>query len=136
MNVADVMDELAAAVQRVPSLAGRTYAYPVDDISEPAAFVPFPAVDFDATYGRGSDDMDMTIVVIVGRLSDRSDRDRVVGYMDGAGGESIKAAVEGYEYTTIDYAHVASVATTDYTIAGVEYWALVFEVEVTGSGTT
>lgn len=136
MKISAVMDELAEAVRSVPSLSGRVYPYPIDSIVAPAAFIPFPTVDYHNAYQRGQDTLSMSVVVLVDRLSDRSDRDRVVAYMDGDGAESIVESVEQYTYTTVDYVVVDQVSSTDYPVAGVDYWALVFEVSAVGSGTS
>lgn len=134
MNIADVMDELAEAVKTVPSLQGRTYPYPAAGVSEPAAIIPFPSGSYDTAYGGGLDEFDMSVVVLIGRLESRTDRDRVVGYMAGGGAESITAAVDAYEFTSCDYAHVSEVTVDQYSMGGVDHWAVIFTVQVAGSG--
>lgn len=136
MNLADVMDELAAAMRTVPSLQGRTYAYPVQSIEAPAGFVAFPERSFDLTYGRGMDEIDLSVVVVVSTTDPRSARDRMLAYMHGDGVESVKAAIEDATYTAFDSVRVTGVAVEEYFIGDIPYLAGVFPLNIIGSGTT
>lgn len=136
MKLGDVMDELADAVRTVPSLQGRTYAWDVQSISAPAAFVPFPEGTFDLTYQRGMDRINLNVVVVVDAVDSRSSRDRMLAYMSGDGAESIKAAVEGYTYTALDSVRVESVSIEEYIIEDIPLVAAIFPCDIIGSGTT
>lgn len=138
MNLAEVMDELAQAIEAVPQLQGRTYAYPPDAITPPAAIVSYPdTIVFDEAYARGMDRMTMNVWVYEGKVSDRAVKDRLGAYCNGSGPSSIKAAIEAHDYTTCDSVRVASIEfdTTAF-IAGVDHISAVFEVDVAGQGTT
>lgn len=137
MNLADVMAELAEAVRSVPSLAGKTYDFPNESPPDPAAIVPFPEeIEFDNTGGRGSDVMSLDVVVLVGRMSDRGTQQRATGYADGSGAESIKAAIEGHTYTALDSVRVETCRFESYTVAQTNHLALIFTLDIIGSGTS
>lgn len=136
MILADVMDDAEEGLRRVPSLAGRSFGHPVDSIAPPAGIVPFPRVDYDQAKGRGLDRLDIDIVVLVSRVYDKAARDLIVGYLDGEGAESVKAALEGHTWTACDLAHVRQAGVQPYTMADVSYWAAVFLTQFVGSGTT
>ncbi|HMG43942.1 MAG TPA: hypothetical protein VK611_21595 [Acidimicrobiales bacterium] len=93
MNLADVMDDVAARIDTIPGL--RVSAFPPDQVQVPAAVVTYPeAYTFDETYGRGMDRLTLPVVVMVGKVSDRKSRDQLAAYMDGSGPQSLKAAIE------------------------------------------
>lgn len=125
MNVGDLMDEIAARVRGAASLAGRTYAYVPASVTAPAAIVPYPSAgEFDQAYGRGTDKITGTIVIAIGRPTDRSAKDRLTGYLDGSGPESVKALVDGENYASCDsvtvtgwQVDVAAFGDTDYLVA-------------------
>lgn len=136
MNVADVMDELAQAVEAVPSLQGRSFPHPVGDIVPPMAIVPFPLADFDVMMARGSDNLPMTVVVFVRAVHDRATRDQLVAYIDGDGPESVKAAIEDHTYSALHSVRVERGRVQEYTVADAKYMAAVFDLDVIGPGTT
>lgn len=138
MDIGDVMDELAEAVRSIPSLAGRSYEYPNEDPPSPAALVAYPEqINYDVTGRRGSDDLNgPSIVVVVGQVTERATRDNAVGYAAGSGSESIKAAIESHNYTSLDSVRVTACTFDTYTIADVTQLALVFSLDIIGSGTS
>lgn len=94
MILSDVMDEIAARLDTIDGL--RVHAYPADNVAPPAAVVTYPgSIDFDSTYARGMDRIpDLSVVVLVGKVSDRASRDRISAYVNGSGASSIKAVLE------------------------------------------
>lgn len=93
MNLADVMDEVAARVDTIDGL--RVSAFPPDQVQPPAAVVTYPEEYlFDETYGRGMDRLTLPVIVMVGRVSDRKSRDQLAAYCDGSGARSLKAVLE------------------------------------------
>jgi len=137
MIISDVMDELAERLRAAPSFAGRTYAYVPGSITPPAAIVPIPgAATFDQTYGRGFDKLTASVVVVVGRPTDRTAAGRITGYLDGSGPESVKALLDGDDdaYTSCD-----SVLVTGWTVdvadfGDVPYLVAVFSIDIYGPG--
>lgn len=133
MNLADVMEEVAARLDTIDGL--RVFAYPPDSLSEPAAVVSYPdTYEFDGTYGRGMDRMRLPIVVVVGKPTDRSTRDRLARYCDGSGPFSVKAAVESGERAAFDTVRVESIDFDVVTIGGTDHMAALFTVDIAGPG--
>lgn len=133
MILSDVMDELGVRMDTVSGL--RVYAFPPDTVSPPAAIIGFPdEYTYDATYGRGSDRMTLPVIVVVGRLSDRSARDRVSAYVSGSGTSSIKACLDGQGYTSCDTVRVASVDIESVSIGGTDHLAAIFHTIISGKG--
>lgn len=137
MNLADVMDELAARIDTITGL--RVYAYPPDTVQPPAAVVDLPeSYTFDATFGRGTDTMTIPVTVLVGKVSDRVSRDAIAPYFDGSGAKSIKQVVEAGTYTAFDSDSVQVRAAADpfevWTYAGVAYLGGAFRIDIAGQG--
>jgi len=129
MNLGDVMDELAESIKPI---IPRTFAYPPDVIHPPAAVVGYPEIVYDSTYGRGMDRLEVPVVVMVGKVSDRASRDALEGYLAGAGPTSIKAAVETGPHTAFDTVRVVGGEPDTITVAGVEHAAYTLTLDVAG----
>lgn len=132
MNLNDVMDTVAAQLGRISGL--RVFAYPPGSVTPPAAIVSYPdRIDYSQTYGRGMDRIpDLPVVVVVGKASDRTARDRVAAYVSGSGASSVKAVIEGGAYTTFDTVTVTSCDFDVVTIASVDYLAAMFHLDIAG----
>ncbi len=136
MNVQAIMGALATRLKTIDGL--RAYGYPVESVSPPAAIVSWPsAYTFDATYGRGHDDLEIPVVVVVGRPRDnKATLERLSGYLDGAGPTSVKAVLEAAPFPSpVENLRVRGVEIDIYTIAGAEYVTAVFDVQIDGRGT-
>jgi hypothetical protein len=75
------------------------YAEVPGSIAVPAAVISpgadgEPAIRFDSTMARGSDDFIFTVTVLVSMADDRSGQEELDAYLEGSGGRSVKAAVE------------------------------------------
>lgn len=133
MDLAAVMDELAEKLRTITGL--RVFAFPPDDVTPPAAIVTYPdTYTYDMTYGRGHDRLDLGVVVVVGAVSDRASRDELARYADGSGTRSIKQAIESGEFTSFDSVRVMDAEFSIFTMAGVEYVAATFSLDVAGTG--
>lgn len=135
MDLAAVMDALAA---RLGTIAGlRVHAYPPTSLTPPAAVVSYPdTYDYDETYGRGSDRMTLPVVVVVGKVSDRSARDQLGAYLNGSGDRSVKAVLESESvtYAAFDSVTVKSAEIDVVTIGGTDYLAATLNLDVYGKG--
>lgn len=132
MNIGAVMDQLGTALSTVDKL--RVVPYFPNSPSPPIAAIEWPEIDYDATYGRGSDRITIGVDVLIGIADDRSTRDRISAYLDGTGSKSIKAALDGGTYTACSSVTVKS-ARVDYVTAGnVTYLAVMFQVDIFGNG--
>lgn len=137
MRLAAVMDEISAVAAKVPSLAGRTYAWPSEEVSPPAAMVTYPAeIDPLVAFQRGTDRWNGGLLVVVGRVWDRATRDRIAGYVSGDGPESIVAAFYGHDWRECAYCVPGRITFDAIQLAGIEYMAALFELDIAGPGTT
>lgn len=133
MNLADVMDEIGTALRAIGGL--NVFPYNADRVTPPAAIVDWPdEITYDATFGRGSDQQTLTLIVVVARMDARSTRGRLAQFLDGSGGHSIKAAVDGGTYTACDSVRVAKAQVAVVSIGSVDYLGATFDVEITGQG--
>jgi hypothetical protein len=127
------MDEVAGRLDTIPSL--HVTAYPPEQLTPPAGFVAYPeAVEYDQTYGRGTDKMTLPVVIVERLTPARSVRKRLADYAAGSGARSVKAVLEGGTYTQF---HVIIVQRVDFDpirIAGVDMLAAVFSCDIQGSG--
>lgn len=133
MNLADVMDDLGSALETIPDL--RVFPYWADRVTPPAAVVTWPdPLTYDLTMGRGSDRMEVPVIVMVGKVDARTTRDAAGVYADGSGTHSVKAAIEAFTATAYDTARVERAEFGVITINGVELLSITFFVDVVGDG--
>jgi hypothetical protein len=133
MNIAAVMDELGDALGAIDGL--RVFPYSAPAISPPAAIVGWPEpITYDSTMARGMDELSLPVWVLVGKVDARTSRDALAAYLDGSGGSSVKAAIDGGTYTACDSVRVTSATVEAITSGGVEYLGAVLQVEITGQG--
>lgn len=135
MNIADMMDALAARLADVPGMAGAS-AHPVDNVpASPWAVVSYPdQYTFDATYDRGHDDLSLPVILVVGRPKDAAGvRELLTGFMAGTGDTSIKQALEAEPLPDgVDSVRVMSAEVERVEIGGTPYITAVFDVEIDG----
>lgn len=134
VNIAAVMDEAAQVLQRVTGL--RVRPYPPGSITPPAGYLSYPQmISFDETYGRGEDRfIDLPMVLLVGKATERSARDAVAQWSAGAGPKSVKALMEDHDWQSCDDLRVTSVEFDVERVAGVDYLAAMFKATVVGPG--
>lgn len=133
MDLADVMDDVADELENIAGL--RVFAYPPGSLTPPAAVVTYPdSITFDQTYGRGMDRMSLPVVVVVGKATDRTARNRLGAYCDGAGASSIKAKLEAGTYVAFDTLRVTGITFDVVSIGGTEYLAALFDLDISGTG--
>lgn len=136
MRLAAVMDEVAAVAATVPSLQGRTYGWPAEEVSPPAAMVTYPVeIDPLVAFQRGTDRWSGGLLVVVGRVWDRATRQQIDGYVSGDGAESIIAAFYNHDWQECAYCVPQRVTFDAIQLAGVEYMAALFELDIAGNGT-
>jgi hypothetical protein len=130
----DVMDEVASVLAGITGL--RVFPYPAPTLTPPAGYVSYPrSVDFDETYGRGSDQFtDLPMVLLAGEATARPTRDTVAAWVAGDGPLSVKAHMEAHAWTTCDDLTVTSAEFDVETIGAVPYLAAMFKATVVGPG--
>lgn len=119
---------------RLATIAGlRVYDYPPDVIAEPAGVIAYPeSVDYDQTYAGGADRAMFPIHVLTGKVSDRASRDRIGAYVARTGAASVKTTLEAEPTLggVVDSLRVQSATFSTMAVAGLEYLAVSFNVEV------
>lgn len=132
--MAAVMDELKTELSTITGL--RTFAYPPDKVDPPAAIIGYPnSIDFDVSMGRGTDHIEFPIFLMVGRLTDRTSRDKLAPFLAGSGASSIKGVLKAAEpWVAMASVRVKSATIEVVTMAGMDYLTAVFTVDVFGPG--
>lgn len=125
-----VMDAIADAI-RNEGVTDRVYEWPSDQVSPPCAVVGYPRdedIEFDVTYGRGSDRAVFPIYLMVGRVSERAARDRLSTLLTGATG--LKDHLDGNLGGAVQTARLKTVRIEEVTVGAVAYLAAVADLEV------
>jgi hypothetical protein len=134
MNLADVMDEIAAVLKTITGL--RVTAWPPGSIVPPGGAVSYPEqFDYDLTYGRGTAKITgIPVVLIAGRATTRAARDAVSAWTATSGAKSVPATFEAHHWASCDDLQVVRSEYDVHTVGGVDYMAALFSVDVVGSG--
>ena len=117
------------------TIAGlRCFDYVPDSLAPPAAVVEPLEIDYDESMNSGTQFYRAFILVIVGRMSDRSSQDRLDAYLTDTGATSVKAALEadrtlGGACATLQ---VASSRPREVVVSGVQMIAYRFEARIYG----
>jgi hypothetical protein len=81
---------------RLGTIAGlRTSAFMPDNPNPPIAIVMPSTVSYDDTFHRGMQTYVFNVLVIVGRVDERTAQSSLDGYVSSTGSSSIKLAIEG-----------------------------------------
>lgn len=133
MDLAAVMDAISNRLDTITGL--RCHPYPPGSVTPPAAIVSYPeGITFDATYARGMDRMTLPVVVVVGKPTERSTRDKLGAYCNGSGAASVKAVLESGTYAACDTVTVRGAEFDVVSIGGTDYMAALFTLDIAGQG--
>lgn len=138
MNLASIMDAVATRLDTIEGL--RVFAYPPATVQGGGgafAVVSYPEkINYDQTYGRGLTMVSgLEVVVAVGKPTDRTARDRATRYVSDQDPTSVKVALEAAPApATWDDLRVVSCDFDVVTIAGIDYLAALFSIDVTCRG--
>lgn len=133
MTPSAVRQGLATALDTITGL--RSFDYVPDGISPPAAVVePLEVTYHEANISTGLNYYRAYILVIVGRMSDRSSQDRIDAYLNNTGASSIRAAIEsdrtlGGACSTLQ---VVEALPRSVVVSGIDMAAYRFEVDIYG----
>lgn len=132
MTPTAVRQGLATAMDTIVGL--RCFDYVPDSLSVPAAVVEPLEIRYDQSSQRGSQYYRAFVLIIVGRMSDRSSQDRLDAYLGDTGASSIKAKIEsdrtlGGACSTLQ---VTTALPREVVVSGVEMIAYRFEVNIYG----
>lgn len=132
MDTELVMDEVEQALRTVDDLRVMVVG---EAPKPPAAYVSYPeSINYDNEYGRGSDTMNLQVVVVIGRTNARQTRKDLARFSDGNDTGSIKTALETFTYQQVEVLVVKSVVFDVVRIAAIDYMAGLFNIEATGGG--
>lgn len=90
--ISEIRSGIATNLATITGL--RTSAYVPDDPKPPIAVVMPQGILFDTSFARGLDTMTFTVLVIVGRVSDRNAQNTLDAYCDPLSATSVKKAIE------------------------------------------
>ena len=133
MTPSGVRAGLSTALNTISSL--RCYDYVPDGPSVPCAIVePLEVTYHEANVPSGLNYYRAYILVIVGRMSERTASDRLDAYLANTGASSVRAAIEqdptlGGACSTL---MVASALPRSVVVSGVDMYAYRFEVDIYG----
>lgn len=133
LDLVAVMDAIGVRLATITGL--RVADYAADSVNPPQAIVSLPTtVEYDVVAGRGADRTVIPIMVLVGRVSDRTARDLMARYLSGTGAYSVKTAVEAAGSDLGGAAQSVRVTLAMppdiVTVSAVEYLGCSFDVEV------
>lgn len=138
MNVNDVADEVGVKLKAaIPDL--RVLPWDADSVSPPAVVFALPTdYAYDLTYGRGSDEFTLPIIVLVGKADARSARLRLCEYLAGSGPTSLKSIVDDSptnQYTSCDTVTVQRADDIGvYIVGAISYLGATLAARITGPG--
>lgn len=119
-----IADRLVAA-----GVVTDAYGWPNRNATPISAIVSYPAsIEFDATFGRGSDKAVFPVFVICGDVAAEDTRDVLSVYVSGVG--SVKDALDGTLGGVVQTARVTDCEIAVINLAGVDYMAARYEIEV------
>lgn len=129
MNLSATMDAIAQRLLAAEVVA-KAYGWPHASATIGSAVVDYPdgGIDYDVTYGRGSDKATFPVLVICGLPNDRTSRDVASTFVNGA--RSVKDALEPDLDGAVQTCRVTDAAVVVWTLAGVELLAVRFDLEV------
>jgi hypothetical protein len=90
-TITEIRTALASQLGTIRGL--RVEASVPDQPKPPTAVVIPQGIRFDVAMGRGTDEYDFSIIVIVGRVSDRTSQASMDSFCNSVGTQSIKACV-------------------------------------------
>lgn len=91
-TISQLRDAIATNLSTITGL--RTSGFVPDNPNPPQAVVEPSSITFDTTFGRGLDEFDFTVNIIVGRVSDRVSQANLDAYCSSSGELSVKSAIE------------------------------------------
>jgi hypothetical protein len=139
MDLYTVMTEIDTRLKTITGLRVAEFGYPGSVTGTTAVQYPPDRINFDGAYGRGMDDYDdHLIVVLTGMANRRAALKRLAPFLRGSGAQSIKACLDPVPIVTA-WASCSDV-TVKYAeidmpkLGGVEYLAALFHCKITGVG--
>lgn len=128
LNLSATMDAIAQRILAA-GVTAKSYGWPVDSATSGSAIVGYPeSIDFDQTFGRGSDKAVFPVWIIMGNVSDRTARDALSLLITGAQG--IKDALDGTLGGAVQICQVTNCEISEIVVGGVSYLSAKFSLEI------
>jgi hypothetical protein len=132
MSVSLMRTGLATNLARIPEL--RTSATVPDDPHPPIAVVKPNSITYDLSFARGVDEYEFLVLLIVGRVDERTAQNRLDGYCAPSGATSVKQAIESdktlggsaYDLRVREMRNYQQVIVGDVTYLSAEFVVQVF----------
>lgn len=117
---------------------GQGAPYFLTNPTPPTLHVLGAAVDYDRTFGRGGDQLTLTIQGLAGTTADQAGQELIDNWCDTTGSTSVKAAIETERPSAVTLGSlVASCRVTGHTrpvitalTNGTECWSVEFTLEI------
>lgn len=136
MNIQTVKIEIATLLKTIAGL--RVFEWDVGSASPPLAVLGWPEdVQYVQTYGRGQTRVpDLPVMIAISRSSDRAAAGQLGAFLDETGSQSIPGKIESRagSWVACDVVTVTSAKIMTVTLAGVDYLAAEFHLDITGKG--
>ena len=130
-DVATIRSGLATNLATISGL--RTSAWVPDQINPPIAVIKPETINYDTAFKRGLDTYEFSVLVIVGRVDERSAQSRLDAYCASSGASSIKTAIESDRDLSGAISDLRVTEMRNYTslpVGDVTYLAAEFVVQV------
>lgn len=92
-TVQELREGLATRLRTISGL--RAASTQPDNPMPPQAIVNLDSITYDTAFARGLDEYQFTILVIAGRVAERTAQNRLEAYLNPSGTSSIKTAIQG-----------------------------------------
>ena len=131
-----VRDNMKTALQAVSGLRVLDTLPDSANIPTNGALVVVGLLDmtYDFTLNRGFDSATLSVLVIVGRMSESAAQDRLDGYLQSSGATSIKTAIEADKTLggAVQTLRVTQAVSGTITVANIDYLSYRYEVTLIG----
>lgn len=132
MTPSTVRDNIKTQLSSISGL--RLYDTIPDSVNVPAAVVGLLDLEFDASFNRGFDRASLDVILITGRMSERSAQNSLDSYLAGSGASSIKTVLENNKTLSgaCQTLRVTTATSGSLQVGGIDYLAYRYRVELIG----
>jgi hypothetical protein len=137
MNLDTAIKELGTAAGTISGL--RVYPWAAKAVTPPGLIFALPQdITPNETYARGGMRIkDLPAILLVGAAASRTSLAALSAYCAGSGAKSLVTAWQNYAgYTQIQAINIPQIELVEAKLAGTDYLAAIFHLDVIGSGTT
>jgi len=132
VNLSTVRTALREALSTIDGLSVSLFR--VSQLAPPHAVITIAETEYDQTMGRGSDLVNVQVIVYVSRADDAVGLEQLDAFVTGTGTRSIKAAVEAASGSGVSFFRVRRSQVGTASHGDQEFIAATFDVEVNVTG--